>query len=77
MARDVLINVSQDERERARNRSRRMWQTDYESDMYTSKEQGRQEERDIWQGVIASKDAEIADKDAEIAALRARLAELY
>jgi predicted transposase/invertase (TIGR01784 family) len=43
MAMDALIHVSQDERERAINRSRRMWQTDYESDMNTARENGRME----------------------------------
>jgi predicted transposase/invertase (TIGR01784 family) len=40
MALNTLIHVSQDERERAINRSRRMWQTDYESNMNTSREAG-------------------------------------
>ena len=40
MALNKLIHVSQDERERAINRSRRMWQTDYQSDMNTSREAG-------------------------------------
>ena len=35
--------------------------------------QGQTQERKIWQGVVAGKDAEIASKDAEIAALKARL----
>ena len=43
MAMDALIHVSQDERERAINRSRRMWQTDYESNMNTARESGRME----------------------------------
>jgi len=34
----------------------------------------RREERKIWQGVVAEKDAELASKDAEIAALKAQLA---
>jgi len=33
----------------------------------------REQEREIWQGVVADKDAEIADKDAEIARLKAQL----
>jgi predicted transposase YdaD len=41
MALNTLIHVSQDERERAINRSRRMWQTDMESNMYTARESGR------------------------------------
>jgi predicted transposase/invertase (TIGR01784 family) len=40
MALDTLIHVSQDERERAINCSRRMWQTDFESNMNTSREAG-------------------------------------
>jgi predicted transposase/invertase (TIGR01784 family) len=40
MALNTLIHVSQDERERAINRSRRMWQSDYESNMNTSREAG-------------------------------------
>jgi predicted transposase/invertase (TIGR01784 family) len=40
MALNTLIHVSQDERERAINRSRRMWQTDYESNMNTARETG-------------------------------------
>jgi predicted transposase/invertase (TIGR01784 family) len=40
MALNTLIHVSQDERERAINRSRRMWQTDFESNMNTSREAG-------------------------------------
>jgi predicted transposase/invertase (TIGR01784 family) len=43
MALDTLIHVSQDERERAIARSRRMWRTDMESNMYTSREAGRVE----------------------------------
>jgi predicted transposase/invertase (TIGR01784 family) len=40
MALNTLIHVSRDERERAINRSRRMWQSDYESNMNTSREAG-------------------------------------
>jgi len=43
MATETLIHVSQDDHERARNRSRRKWQTDYESDMNTSRAVGREE----------------------------------
>jgi predicted transposase/invertase (TIGR01784 family) len=48
MALNTLIHVSQDERERAINRSRRMWQTDMESNLNTAKESG----------VILGRDAE-------------------
>jgi predicted transposase/invertase (TIGR01784 family) len=40
MALNTLIHVSQDERERAINRSRRMYQTDLESNLNTSREIG-------------------------------------
>ena len=43
MAKEALIHVSQDERERAINRSRRMWQNDYESNMNTSRAIGLEE----------------------------------
>ena len=46
MAKETLIHVSQDDHERARNRSRRKWQTDYESDMNTSRAVGREEGRE-------------------------------
>ena len=37
-------------------------------------EEGREEERKEWQGVVADKDAEITDLAAEIARLREQLA---
>ena len=43
MAGNLLMSISQDERERAVFRSRRMYQTDYESDMATSWDNGRRE----------------------------------
>ena len=49
MALNTLLHVSQDERERAINMSRRKWWSDYESDMATSREigiiKGREEGR--------------------------------
>jgi predicted transposase/invertase (TIGR01784 family) len=45
MAGELLMSVSQDEREQAVNRSRRMYQTDLASDMATVKDQGRAEGR--------------------------------
>jgi predicted transposase/invertase (TIGR01784 family) len=45
MAMETLIHVSRDERERAVNRSRRMWQTDYESNINTARENGLTEGR--------------------------------
>ena len=48
-----------------------------------ARRRAREEEREIWQGVVAGKDAEIAGKDAEIASqaaaierLRAEIAEI-
>jgi predicted transposase/invertase (TIGR01784 family) len=43
MAGNLLMSISQDERERAVFRSRRMYQTDKESDIATAKDRGRQE----------------------------------
>ena len=40
MAGELLISVSQDEHERAVNRSRRMYQTDLQSDMATAEDNG-------------------------------------
>jgi predicted transposase/invertase (TIGR01784 family) len=40
MAGELLMSVSQDERERAVNRSRRMYQTDLQSDMATAEDNG-------------------------------------
>jgi len=45
MAGDLLMSISQDERERAVFRSRRMFQTDMASDMATAEDRGRKEER--------------------------------
>jgi len=55
MAMETLIHVSQDEKERAINRSRRMWQTDYESDMNTSRQTGREEGEETKAMSIAKK----------------------
>ena len=41
MAGDVLMSISQDERERAVFRSRRMYQTDLESNLATAEDRGR------------------------------------
>ena len=41
MAGDLLMSISQDERERAVFRSRRMYETDYLSNMATAEDRGR------------------------------------
>ena len=90
MAATLLQEISRDERERAILRSRRMYETDKESDRLTSEEIGEIRERGKWQVVVAEKDAviagnrlkladkdmEIANKDSEIAQLRAELKKL-
>ena len=43
MAGNLLISISQDERERAILRSRRMYQTDLQSDLATAEDRGRAE----------------------------------
>ena len=45
MAGDLLMSISQDERERAVFRSRRMYQTDMQSNWATARDQGRKEGR--------------------------------
>ena len=46
MAGDLLMSISQDERERAVFRSRRMYQTDMQSNWATARDQGRKEGRE-------------------------------
>lgn len=43
MAGNLLMSISQDERERAVFRSRRMYQTDLQSDLATAEDRGRAE----------------------------------
>ena len=47
MAGNLLMSISQDERERAVFRSRKMYRTDYESDMATSWDNGKREGMEI------------------------------
>ncbi|MCL2443885.1 MAG: PD-(D/E)XK nuclease family transposase [Treponema sp.] len=82
MAATLLQEISKDERERAVLRSRRMYETDKESDRLTSEEIGERRERRKWRvvvskqkAVIADKDAKLADNAAEIERLRSQLAE--
>ena len=43
MAGDILLNISQDERERAVFRSRKMYRTDEQSNLATARDNGRKE----------------------------------
>jgi predicted transposase/invertase (TIGR01784 family) len=45
MAGDLLLSVTQDERERAKLRSRRMFQTDMQSDLATAEDEGEKRGR--------------------------------
>ena len=53
MAGDLLMSVSKDERERAINRSRRMYQSDLESNIATAEARGEQrgEQRGLQEGM--------------------------
>jgi predicted transposase/invertase (TIGR01784 family) len=70
MAAALLQEISRDEQERARLRSRRMYETDMTSNLLTAEargeKKGKAKERKIWRSVVA-------DKDAEIARLRSQL----
>jgi len=70
MAATLLREISQDERERAILRSRRMAETDRISDLLTSEEKGKikgeQLANERWQVIVADNHAKLADKDAEI-----------
>ena len=82
MAATLLQEISKDERERAVLRSRRMYETDRESDRLTSEEIGERRERRKWRvvvaeqkAVIADNRAKLADNAAEIERLRSQLSE--
>jgi len=75
MAATLLQEISRDERERAILRSRRMYETDKESDRLTSEEIGEIRADKRWQVVVADKDAVIADKDAKLADNATEIAE--
>ena len=83
MAATLLQEISKDEHERARLRSRRMYEHDRISDLLTAEEKGEIKEREKWQTVVASinaklteKDAQIADNKTQIELLRSQIAEL-
>ena len=61
MAGERLMSISQDERERAVFRSRRMYQTDLQSDLATAEDRGRAA------GIAEGRVAGIAERNFEIA----------
>ena len=65
----VLKELSADEATRLRYEAREKARRDFES----MKDDAVAEERKMWQGVVANKDAALANKDAEIERLRAQL----
>jgi predicted transposase/invertase (TIGR01784 family) len=70
MAATLLQEISKDEHERARYRSRRMYETDRISDLLTAEARGEARSDTKWQTVVADQDAKLTDKDAEIARLQ-------
>ena len=80
MAATLLQEISKDEHERARLRSRRMYEHDRISDLLTAEERGEikgeEKANEKWQSVVAGINAKLTDKDAEIKLLRSQIAEL-
>ena len=91
VAGEALITISNDERERAKQRSRRMFETDMVSNLLTAEKRGEkkgrrkglqegrqkgQKEADKkWQDVVANKDAALAEQTAALVEQTAALAE--
>ena len=75
MAAALLQEIRKDENERARLRSRRMYEMDQVSNILTAEERGEIREREKWQGVIADYKTEIADYKAEIADHKVEIAD--
>ena len=73
VATEVLQSISQNPDERARYRSRRIWQRDREHDEAVARNEVRRE----YEPLLAKKDAEIAKKDAEIAKKDAEIAHMH
>ena len=76
MAASLLCEISKDEHERARLRSRRMYETDKESDRLTSEEIGERRSDKKWKKIVAKQKAEIASKDSIIAVMNAEIEKL-
>jgi len=66
-AANALYELSADPEVRAEYEARLKAWRDRAAQMDGAFEDGREEERDVWRAVVASKDAELADKDAKIA----------
>jgi len=64
------ISVTPEFRELERLRS--MARHDEASALGEAREEGREEEREVWQGVVAGKDAELERLRAEIAVIKAK-----
>ena len=73
MAATILREISKDEHERARIRSRRMYEMDKYSDYHTAIEIGELRSDAKWQTVVADKDAVIADNKMKIAEIETKL----
>ena len=67
----VLKELSADESTRMLYEAREKARMDFES----LRDDAVRDERELWQGVVADKDAEIADKDVEIADKDAEIAD--
>ena len=73
MAATILREISKDEHERARLRSRKMYEADMCSNILTAERRGEMRSDLKWEKVVVEKDAIIADYAAENARLRAEL----
>jgi len=73
MASEVLMTLTQDDTEWWRLYSEEKYELDRQSELVYAKREGRAEEREAWQNIVAGKDAEIAAQAAEIARLREQL----
>ncbi|MDR0670964.1 MAG: Rpn family recombination-promoting nuclease/putative transposase [Oscillospiraceae bacterium] len=82
VAYEMLTSISADENERARFRSRRIWENDQahnravrEHEIAEAVSSAVSDEREKWASVVADKDARIADKDKSLADKDARIAD--
>ena len=76
MAAAILQEISQDEREKALLRSRKMYEMDMFSNEMTLQRIGEMRSDEKWKDIVADKDAKLADKDAEIANQKAEIERL-